>query len=129
MAISWISIDSTTFNVPVKIMKRSADMLYKYAERTNDGVLHSELIGVYFNYQLEFGRATPSDYATLWAKLTEPVESHTVILPDEDGQHTYDAYFSNVKDEFVRVENDGVTRYLKNLTCNMIAIEPARTPS
>ena len=129
MSIDWLSIDFTTFNVPVKIMKRSADMLYKYAERTNDGVLHSELIGVYFNYQLEFGRVTPSDYAALWAKLTEPVESHVVTLPDEDGQHTYKAYFSNIKDGFAYVENDEETRYLKNLTCNMIAIEPARTPS
>ena len=129
MAYTWISIDSETFNVPVKIMKRSADPLYKYAERTNDGILHSELIGVYFNYELEFGRASVSDYTDLWEKLTEPVESHEVTIPDEDGQHTFDAYFSSINDEFVRIEDDNVTRYMKNLRVKMTAIEPARTPS
>jgi hypothetical protein len=129
-AISWISIDGSTFNVPVLSMRRKAEFLYKYAERTVDGVLHSELIGVYFNYEITFGRTlTVSDYADLWDALTDPTEEHTVILPDEDGQHTFDAYFSNVKDEFVRVETDGVTRYMKGLTVNMIAIEPARSPS
>ena len=50
-----ITIDGTQYDVPIVSMKRSADDLYKYAERTEDGVLHSEKIGVYFNYQIVVG--------------------------------------------------------------------------
>jgi hypothetical protein len=120
-----ITIDGSSYNVPVTMMKRKAEFLYKYAERTIDGTLHSELIGVYFNYQIQFGQATMSDYALLWAKLTEPTEFHTIVIPDEDGNHTFEAYFSNVADEFKKV--DGSTRYMKDLTVNFIAQEPARS--
>lgn len=118
-----IKIDSVTYNVPVVKMTRSADFLYKYAERTLDGKLHSELIGVYFNYKLQFGKASASDYALLWAKLTEATEFHTIEIPDEDGTHTFSAYFSNVGDEFSRIK--GSNRYMKSLTVNFIAQEPA----
>jgi hypothetical protein len=120
-----ITIDGTSYNVPVKVMKRKAEFLYKYAERTADGKLHSELIGVYFNYQLTFGTAAMSDYASLWAKLTEPTEFHTIVIPDEDGDHTFEAYFSNVTDEFKKV--DDTNRWMKDLTVNFIAQEPARS--
>jgi hypothetical protein len=47
------------------------------------------------------------------------------VIPDEDGNHTFEAYFSNVADEFKKV--DGSTRYMKDLTVNFIAQEPARS--
>lgn len=125
MSTPPITIDGVTYNVPVRSIKRKADFLDKFAERTVDGVLHRELIGVYFNYQLQFGQASMTDYAALWEKLTEPEEFHTVVIPDEDGDLTFEAYFSNIADELVKV--DGATRYWKNLTVNFIAQVPART--
>jgi hypothetical protein len=121
-----VIIDGTTYNVPVVKIKRSADFLDKFAERTVDGKLHRELIGVYFNYQLEFGKAASvAAYTALWNKLTEPTEFHTVSVPDEDGMHTFTAYFSNVKDDMVKVHNGN--NYFKQLTVNFIAREPARS--
>lgn len=121
-----ITIDGNQYDVDIVEMKRSAESLYKYAERTVDGVLHSELIGVYFNYQLIFAKnRNPVAYAALWAKLTEPTEFHTVILPDEDGTHTFSAYFSNIKDTFYKVK--GTDRYINGLSVNIIAQKPART--
>lgn len=125
-----ITIDGSTYNVPVKMIKRSADFLYKYAERTMDGKLHSEMIGVYINYQLQFGRASMADYAALWEKLTEPVEFHTISIPTEDGATAsglveFEAYFSNVTDEFVMI--NGTSRWMKDLTVNFIAQIPARS--
>lgn len=120
-----ITIDGDTYEVPVISIKRTADFLDKFAERTADGKLHRELIGVYFNYQLKFGQASMADYAALWDKLTEPEEFHTVIIPDEDGDLTFTAYFSGISDEMVKVS--GASRYWKNLTVNFIAREPART--
>jgi hypothetical protein len=125
MSTPPITIDGSTYSVPVMSIKRTADFLDKFAERTVDGKLHRELIGVYFNYKLQFGQASMVDYAALWDKLTEPVEFHTVIIPDEDGDLTFTAYFSGISDELVRVS--GSTRYWKNLTVNFIAQEPARS--
>lgn len=121
-----ITIDGVSYDVPVVSIKRRADFLDKYAERTEDGKLHRELIGVYFNYQIQFGSTTnTSAYAALWLKLTEAEEFHTVIVPDEDGDFTFTAYFSNVGDE-MRRQKDAVN-FWKNLTVNFTAKEPART--
>jgi len=121
-----IIIDGTTYNIPVLSITRRADFLDKYAERTEDGVLHRELIGVYFNYQLKFGQTyNTSEYNALWAKLSEPEEFHTVTVPDEDGDYTFTAYFSNVGDELRK--DKGATHYWKNLTVNFISESPART--
>lgn len=122
-----ITIDGEVFNINVlSPIKRKADFLDKYAERTVDGVLHRELIGVYFNYQLQFGSsADVTEYARLWNKLTEPEEFHTVTVPDEDGDYTFTAYFSNVTDEIHR--SIDARRFFKGLTVNFIAQAPART--
>lgn len=121
-----IVIDGITYDVPVVLVVRRADFLDKYAERTEDGVLHRELIGVYFNYQITFGSTNDTTaYAALWLKLTEPVEFHTVTVPDEDGSYTFTAYFSNVGDELRR--DAGAKKFWKSLTVNFIAQSPARS--
>jgi len=122
-----ITIDSVAYNIPIISVVRRADFLDKYAERTEDGVLHRELIGVYFNYQIKFGQTTDTTtYAALWLKLTEPVEFHTVTVPCEDGNYTFTAYFSSVGDE-LRKTKDAV-HFWRSLTVNFTAKSPARTP-
>lgn len=120
-----IIIDGNSYNIPVIECGRRADFLDKMAERTNDGTLHRELIGVYFNYQLKLGSITDTDeYERLWLKLTEPKEFHTVIVPDEAGDYEYRAYFSNVGDKLRKKK--GVKNYWTGLTVNFIARTPAR---
>jgi len=120
-----IVIDTVTYDIPVISVKRKADFLDKYAERTEDGVLHRELIGVYFNYELQFGASTnTTEYAALWNKLTEVEEFHTVTVPDFDGApYTFTAYFSNVSDELRK--DSAAKTFWKNLTVNFIAKSPA----
>lgn len=122
-----IIIDGTTYNIPILSIKRKAEFLDKYAERTEDGVLHRELIGVYFNYELQFGRTgSLTDYANLWVKLSEVVEFHEVTVPDFGGSatpYTFSAYFSNVSDELVK--ESATQTFWKNLTVNFIAQSPA----
>lgn len=122
-----IIIDDTEFDIPIKRLICKGEVLDKYAERTNDGKLHREIIGVYFNYQLEFARSATNTtvYSALWQKLTEPEEFHTVTLPDEDGNFTFEAYISNVGHELVKDKE--TQKYWKNLTANFIAREPARS--
>ena len=123
-----ITIDGESFDIPILSIKRKAEFLDKYAERTEDGILHRELIGVYYNYELAFGRThNTTEYAALWDKLTEPEEFHTVIVPDLDGDpFSFTAYFAGVSDN-IRRETDTKT-FWKDLTVNFIAQEPARVP-
>jgi hypothetical protein len=118
-----LTIDGTDYNIPVLKITRKAEFLDKYARRTQDGILHRELIGVYFNYQLELGRTRDiSLYAALWAKLTESTEFHTVTVPDESGDYTFTAYFSAVADELEKQASSA--NYWKNLKVHFIAKEP-----
>jgi hypothetical protein len=118
-----LTIDSTVYDVPIITMDRKGDALYKYAERTEDGVLHSELIGIYYNYSLAVGMSANnvSDYAALYTKLTEAVETHSITLLGD----TFTCYFANIKDGVVKL---GTTNYFRNLTFEVIAISPALTP-
>jgi len=122
-----IVIDGESFAIPILSIKRKADFLDKYAERTEDGVLHRELIGVYFNYELAFGRTgTLAEYASLWAKLTEVEEFHAVVVPDFDGtggQYTFTAYFAGISDELIK--ESATQTFWKNLVVNFIAQSPA----
>ena len=118
-------IDGIGYKIDVLSVKRTADFLDKYAERTENGDLERELIGVYFNYKLQLGPGVDrAEYARLWDKLTEPVEFHEVTVPNEDGDYTFTAYFSNVADELLRKVAERT--YWKNLTVNFIAKKPAR---
>src|SRR5688572_23989993 len=116
-----IEIDGVEYDIPVISIKRKAEFLDKYAERTEDGVLHRELIGVYFNYELAFGRTTnTTEYAALWAKLTEVEEFHEVTVPDLDAApYTFTAYFAGVSDQ-IRKDTAAKTFWM-NLTVNFIA--------
>jgi hypothetical protein len=121
-----IIIDSETFDIPIIKVTRKADFLDKYAERTEDGILHRELIGVYFNYQIEFGSTTDTtEYAALWQKLTEAQEFHEVTVPDESGDYTFTAYFSSVGDELRKSKS--AANFWKSLKVNFIAQSPAIT--
>lgn len=122
-------IDGVKFDIPIVSLKRTAEFLDKYAKRTEDGNLQRKLIGVYFNYQLKLARSTTvgrAVYQKLWEKLTEPVEFHTVTVPDESGSYTFTAYFANVGDELM-TQHDS-SNYWRNLTVNFTAKAPARKP-
>lgn len=121
-----IKIDGISFDVPVIELSRKADFLDKFAKRTDDGGLQRELIGVYFNYQLKLGIAKEaSEYQRLWDKLTEPVEFHTVVVPDTEGDYTFKAYFSNIGDKLLMKTKE--RNYWQDLTVNFTAQVPARS--
>lgn len=122
-----ITIDGITYNVPITSIKQKGEFLDKKAERTNDGKLHRELIGVYYNYDITFGRgATTEELAALWNKLSEPVEFHTVTVPDDGADFTFVAYFSGVSRSLVKAHDGEARRFWKDLKANFIARIPAR---
>lgn len=118
-------IDGETFNIPCEEIDINADFLDKYAERTENGDLERELIGVYFNYKLKITQTlNTAEFTRLWNKLTEPQEFHTVVVPGIDGDYMYTAYFSNVKTKMVRQYNG--RNYFDGVSVNFTAKSPAR---
>lgn len=122
-----IIIDDETFNVPIVAMDGMADALDKYAERTTDGKLHREMIGIFDNYEIQFGASTnnPDEYARLWNKLTESVPWHTVVFPTVLGTRAIVGYFANTKHSVLRQKN-GMT-YWKSLSTSFVSREKRPT--
>lgn len=120
--MSNIIIDGVEYDVAITECKRKADILDKYAERTEDGNLHREVIGTYHNFTLNLFTNDKALYNKLFDVLSAPVAKHSVTMPT-DGV-TFDGYFASVQDEVVRIEKDG-TKY-KGLSCNLVAVYPRR---
>lgn len=124
-----IMVDGIFFDIPMVSLKRAADFLDKYAERSEDGELHRELIGVYYNYTLTAGTSSDfgdTDYDAFWEKMTEPVEFHEISIPTKDGYYTFAGYISSVSDEYKRILDNEAE--FTGFTCKLIAKSPARTP-
>lgn len=123
-----IIIDGTLYDVPLVSVKRSFDVLDKYAERNEEnGDLLREVLGVYANYDLAFGVIDDDDtYQGLIDKLTEPVAFHDFILPSTKGDFTFRGYISKVADEIMKIHSDTVT--FQGLTCKFTMKKPFRTP-
>lgn len=125
MISDFLIIDGIKYDIHVKVgVKRTADFLYKYANRVQSGDLESELIGVYFNYSnISFEKQTDknyNEYNSLYSKLTEPNEFHTITIAN----FTFQAYFSGISDEIYQYKNGKA--YFKNLVLEFKAKSPAR---
>jgi hypothetical protein len=124
-----ISIDGTYYDVGIVSMKRTFDVLDKFAERDEEnGDLHREVLGIYQNYALTFGTDSLSgaEYDALVDKLTEPVEYHNFKMPTTVGTFDFRGYISKVSDEADEISENSV-RY-KSLTCQFTMKKPYRTP-
>ena len=119
----YIIIDNVEYKVPIVELQRKGDILDLTANRTEDGVLHREVIGTYYNYTLNIGIVNDPDlYNTLWEVLTAPVASHWVELPHDHVR--FEGYFGSCKDNIQMITDDGIRA--KGLSFNLVATRPAR---
>ena len=121
-----IVIDGIEFKVPIASIERTADSLFKYAERTESGELKAELIGWYFIYKVTLGWERDFDkYEELYNKLTEMAVFHTVSLPTTKGMTVpYEAYFAEVVDTLFKFNFNGTNHVWKGLQFDVIARNP-----
>lgn len=121
-----IYIDSLKYEVPVLSCDCKPNTLWKYAERTEDGIHNGEILGVYFNYTIECGNiVSQEEYKSLLNKLTEPVEYHHVKLPNQYGDMVdMEVYFS-VESYAVKESINGVNVF-KGLKFECICRRPTR---
>lgn len=121
----YIVIDGIEYPVAITQLKRRADILDKYAYRSEDGHLHREVIGTYHNYDMQIACFNRGVYNSLFDVLSEPTAYHKVVFPHDGVQ--FDAYFSSVQDQILLVDDEG-TKYT-GLSCKCTAMIPRRTPT
>ena len=121
----YIVIDGTEYPVALTQLKRRADILDKYAYRSEDGHLHREVIGTYHNYDMQIACFNREIYNQLFDVLSEPTAYHKVIFPHDGVQ--FNAYFSSVQDEVLLVDSYGAKYH--GLSCKCTAMIPRRTPT
>ena len=124
--VKYLIVDGVTYKVPIVELKRKADILDLNATRTQDGNLHREVIGTFYNYTLNIGVVNDwNTYNALFDVLSEPKASHTVTLPHQST--SFEGYFSSIQDNIVLVTDEGFKA--KGLSCNLTMTKPARRPT
>lgn len=119
-------IDGIKYDIPMVSIQRTLDFLEKYAERTEDGDIKIETIGLYKNYSISIGLIDDVD---LYDRLIEHITDvknrfHTVSLPDASKQFTFEGYFSSIKDEVQKTLKSGAT--YQNLSWKMTSKKPVK---
>ena len=120
-------IDGMVYNIPLVSIARNMDFLEKYAERTEDGDIKIETIGLYKNYTVSIGLIDDAEtYDSLIEHITDCENRfHHVSLPDASRQFDFYGYFSSIKDEVEKVFDTGA-RY-KGLSWKMTSKKPYKT--
>ena len=121
-------IDGITYNIPLVSIQRTLDFLEKYAERTEDGDIKIESIGLYKNYTISIGTI---DDAEMYDRLIDHITDcdnrfHHVLLPDASKQFDFYGYFSSIKDEVEKVLYNGAQ--YKGVSWKMTSKKPFKTP-
>lgn len=102
-------IDGITYNIPLVSIQRTLDFLEKYAERTEDGDIKIESIGLYKNYTISIGTI---DDVEMYDKLIDHITDcenrfHHVSLPDASKQFDFYGYFPLLKTKWKRYWTTG----------------------
>lgn len=119
----YLEIDNVEYPVKIIELQRKADSLDAEAYRTEDGVLHRKLIGIFMNYSVKVAIEEDLDlYDRLFDKLSEAKESFMIKLPNEEVAQ--ERYIGSLQDGILRVTDRG-TLY-KDMSFNCICIAPTR---
>lgn len=128
----YIKIDGVTYDgIRVLSVKRS----FAVTDGENAGRLATsgrmvrDIIGTFYNYEFTIDpkSTSPETYDAFYQAITAPVDDHEVVVPYGQGSLTFDAYITTGDDELVLISDDA-NRW-KNLSFNVIAMAPQRTPT
>ena len=128
----YIKIDGVTYDgIRVLSVKRS----FAVTDGENAGRLATsgrmvrDIIGTFYNYEFTVDpkQSAPETYDAFYQVITSPVDEHEVVVPYGQGSLTFDAYITTGDDELTLI-GEGCNRW-KNLSFNVIAMAPQRTPA
>lgn len=124
------TVDGVSYGVRVPSggLKRSFKVLDgPNAGRMLSGEMKRDVIGTYYNYQVEILRdsASLAEYDRLYQVLSAPVDSHTVSFPYGQSTLTFQAYVTEGSDGLTRKTAGG--NYWGGLSVQFTAMAPQRT--
>lgn len=128
----YIKIDGVTYDgIRVLTVKRSFTVTdgENAGRLATSGRMVRDIIGTFYNYEFTVDpkNASPETYDAFYQAITAPVDDHEVVVPYGQGSLTFDAYITTGDDELVLISDDA-NRW-KNLSFNVIAMAPQRTPA
>ncbi len=130
MKIPVFSVDGVEYpGVNVISLERTGAVLDgSNAGRTMDGAMKRDIIGTYYNFNLELTSdySDLEQYDALYEVITAPVDSHTITMPYGQGTMTFEAYVANVTDNLLH-RRESFSKW-NNMKVNFIAMEPQRRP-
>lgn len=124
-----IYIDGRYYDIPLTKVARTANKIWKYADRTEEGNHTGEILGIYYNFTLTVGDIHNKDeYDRFYSDITSTKAYRTVKMPSADGGTDFEfkCYFDSVKDEICHSKKGKNIK--KGLSFQMVAQEPARRP-
>lgn len=131
MKIPVFTVDGVEYpNVNVISLERTfAVMDGENAGRTMDGAMRRDIIGTYYNYnmQLTSDYSDLSEYDKLYEVLSAPVDSHTIVVPYGQETLTFEAYVANGNDSLLHKRL--TFNKWNDLSINFVAMKPQRRPS
>lgn len=124
------TMDGVQYNVvvPAGGLKRKFKILDgENAGRSLDGTMDRDIIGTYYNYDLnlETSKSSLEEYDRLYEQLSAPVDYHTITFPYAQETLTFKAYVTDGADTLSRVSKG--KNYWSGLTIQFIAMSPYRT--
>lgn len=131
MRISVFSVDGVEYpGVNVISLERTfAVMDGENAGRTMDGAMRRDIIGTYYNYNMELTSdySDLSEYDKLYEALSAPVDSHAIVVPYAQETLEFQAYVANGTDNLLH-KRPAFNKW-NNLTVNFVSMKPQRRPS
>lgn len=137
--MAFFTIDDVAFeNIRVVSCQQTFEILDgEGATRTLDGIMHRDIIGTYYNYNLKLSpkmtEAGMREYNKLWNMVSNPQEKHTLVVPYDVGDsvvhdtQTYQAYITSGKREMKKYNYNGVD-YWGEGEFNFISVSPKKRP-
>lgn len=125
------TIDGVAYNVTVPengIRRNYAIRDGKAAGWAKSGRKRRDVQGTYFNYEIdiETSQLNYAEYDALFEVLSDPVESHTIVVPYGQTTLTYEAAIYSGGDKLRRIK--GTDRLWKGLTIKFEALAPQKVP-
>lgn len=122
------SVDGKYYDVWIYSLTRKATVLDSdQSGRTIDGGMHRFIIGTYYNYSLEIGVKSASDYDELYELITSPVASHDLVIPYGQSVLSFKAYVTEAEDNLIAYKKPN-NRW-GGLTIEFTAMKPHRYPA
>lgn len=123
------TVDGVSYRVRVPSggLKRSFQVLDgKNAGRLLSGTMERDIIGTFYNYQLQIERdgASLSEYDQLYEVLSSPTSFHSVTFPYGQETLTFQAYVTEGSDNLLRQMKG--KNYWTGLTIQFVAKSPQR---